>query len=68
MIVIGGFSVIVALVSILFKDYYSLYVELLGFLALGIEATLGVPQAWRNYKNKSTKGLRFVIMIVTHLK
>lgn len=67
MIVIGGFSVIVALVSILFKDY-SLYVELLGFLALGIEATLGVPQAWRNYKNKSTKGLRFVIMIVTHLK
>jgi hypothetical protein len=59
LILIGGFTAISGFVTILFIQY-SLYVELLGFLALGIEAMLGTPQVWRNYINKSTKGLRLV--------
>ena len=34
------------------------YVELLGLLALMTEAMLGVPQFYRNYRNKSTEGMR----------
>lgn len=30
--------------------------ELVGTAALGIEAMLGVPQGWSNYKRKSTEG------------
>lgn len=36
-----------------------LYVELLGFAALLTEASLGVPQLWRNLKQRSTKGMRY---------
>ena len=36
----------------------SVYVELLGFASLLLEACLGVPQLWRNYCNKSTEGMR----------
>ncbi|XP_069758295.1 solute carrier family 66 member 2 isoform X2 [Narcine bancroftii] len=35
-----------------------LFVETVGFLALLIEAMLGVPQLCRNFKNKSTAGMR----------
>lgn len=37
----------------------SVYVELLGFLSLLIEATIGVPQFWRNFQNGSTAGMRY---------
>lgn len=36
----------------------SIYVELLGFASLLLEACLGIPQLWRNYCNKSTEGMR----------
>jgi len=35
-----------------------LYIELLGFLAVFFEAMLGAPQFYRNYQNRSTKGMR----------
>ena len=35
------------------------YVEVLGFLAVFFEAMLGAPQFYRNFKNKSTKGMRY---------
>ena len=35
-----------------------LYVELLGFASLLMEAMLGVPQYWRNFTKKSTEGMR----------
>jgi len=40
-----------------------LYVELIGFLSLAIEATLGVPQLVKNYKNKSTEGLSIALIL-----
>ena len=36
----------------------TVFVELLGFAALLLEACLGVPQLWRNYSNQSTEGMR----------
>ncbi len=39
----------------------SVFVELLGLASLLLEACLGVPQLWRNFTNKSTEGMRFVV-------
>ncbi len=36
------------------------YIETLGFLAVFFEAMLGAPQFYRNFQNKSTKGMRWV--------
>ena len=38
----------------------SVYIELIGFLAVFFEAMLGAPQFYRNFCNKSTAGMRFV--------
>ncbi|CAG8581971.1 8876_t:CDS:2 [Dentiscutata erythropus] len=35
------------------------FVELLGYLALGVECTLPMPQAVQNYKNQSVSGFRY---------
>lgn len=37
---------------------YPLFVETVGFLAVFVEAMLGVPQFLRNHKNKSTRGMK----------
>ena len=42
----------------------SVYVELIGFASLLLEACLGMPQFWRNYSNKSTQGMRCVCVCV----
>jgi uncharacterized protein with PQ loop repeat len=42
---------------------YGWYTELLGTLALGIEALLPVPQALRNYQAKSTAGLSGTMVV-----
>ena len=34
-----------------------LFVETVGFLAVFVEAMLGVPQFWRNWTNGSTQGM-----------
>jgi len=36
----------------------SIFVETVGFLAVFVEAMLGVPQFLRNYKKASTKGMK----------
>ena len=36
---------------------YSPFVETIGFMAVFTEAMLGVPQFYRNFKNKSTYGM-----------
>lgn len=36
----------------------SAFVEIVGFLAVFTEAMLGAPQFIRNFKNKSTEGMR----------
>ena len=40
-----------------------LYVELLGFASLLMEAMLGVPQLWMNFINNSTEGMRYDVIV-----
>ena len=42
----------------------SVFIESLGFLALICEAMLGVPQFYKNFQNRSTKGMRSVLNIL----
>jgi len=51
------FASIGALLMYLFMDI-PVFVEVIGFLAILIEAMLGVPQFLRNSSNKSTVGMR----------
>ncbi|GAA5904493.1 Any1p [Sporobolomyces salmoneus] len=50
--------------SILFLVFHKInfYIELLGFIALGLEATLPIPQLLVNYENKSTAGFRHTVL------
>ncbi|GAA6027533.1 hypothetical protein JCM8097_007909 [Rhodosporidiobolus ruineniae] len=41
---------------------FDAYVQLLGFLALGLEATLPVPQLLTNFSHKSTAGFRLSVL------
>jgi uncharacterized protein with PQ loop repeat len=41
----------------------SLYFEVLGILALGVEATLGVPQFIKNLRRQSTEGLSLPMVV-----
>ncbi|KAK6347136.1 hypothetical protein TWF696_007215 [Orbilia brochopaga] len=47
----------------LFFGSNTLFVSLLGYLALGIEATLPIPQVLANYRNQSCKGFRVSVII-----
>ncbi|KAF3927279.1 hypothetical protein ABW20_dc0110062 [Dactylellina cionopaga] len=40
-----------------------IFISILGYLALGIEATLPIPQVVANYKNQSCKGFRVSVII-----
>ena len=53
------FSAVGGMVTLIFVRF-SLYVELLGFASLLLEACLGLPQLWKNHSNKSTEGMRCV--------
>jgi len=42
----------------------ALFVETLGFLAVLTEATLGVPQLYRNYRHQSTEGMSIKMVLM----
>lgn len=50
------FSVVFGLVTFIFVNN-SIYIELVGFLALFTESMLGMPQLIRNYNKKSIRGM-----------
>uniref|UniRef100_A0A672SRL6 Solute carrier family 66 member 2 n=1 Tax=Sinocyclocheilus grahami TaxID=75366 RepID=A0A672SRL6_SINGR len=56
------FTVLAVYVTYLLLDSV-LFVESLGFLAVFTEAMLGTPQLYCNYQNKSTEGMRFVLLM-----
>lgn len=39
------------------------FVTLIGYMALGIEASLPIPQVIANYQNRSCKGFRFSVIV-----
>jgi solute carrier family 66, member 2 len=54
----ASFTVFTGLLMYLYVDK-PLFVEVIGFLAVFIEAMLGAPQLLKNFYNKSTIGMRF---------
>ncbi|KAI8981860.1 PQ loop repeat-domain-containing protein, partial [Mycotypha africana] len=46
----------------LFLERYAVYVEILGYLSLGIESTLPLPQCISNFKNRSTHGFSSLVL------
>lgn len=56
------FAGAMGIITMLFSRY-PVYLESVGFLAVFTEAMLGIPQFVRNFKNKSTEGMRFVMLL-----
>ncbi|RVD88030.1 uncharacterized protein DFL_002229 [Arthrobotrys flagrans] len=56
------FITIVGILQLLFGSS-AFFVSLLGYLALGIEATLPIPQVIANYRNQSCKGFRVSVIV-----
>ena len=52
-----SFTLTGAIMMYMFCDW-ALFVESVGFLAVFVEAMLGVPQFLRNYRNGSTRGMK----------
>ncbi|CAD6443499.1 2eb1b0fd-69f5-4d67-a225-85da6701a455 [Sclerotinia trifoliorum] len=42
--------------------FYSVYSDAIGYIGLGVEATLPIPQIIANHKSRSCKGFRFSVM------
>ena len=56
------FAGAMGIITMLFSRY-PVYLESVGFMAVFTEAMLGIPQFVRNFKNKSTEGMRFVMLL-----
>ena len=56
-------AVLGSILMYFFLDY-SWFVDTIGFLAVFTEACLGVPQFYRNFKNKSTYGMSLPMVIM----
>ncbi|OUM64457.1 hypothetical protein PIROE2DRAFT_42542, partial [Piromyces sp. E2] len=56
-------SIILIILGYFFNDSYA-YLEIIGFIGISIEAAVPIPQAIRNYKNKSVKGFSKMVLIV----
>lgn len=56
---LAAFTLAASFTTYLFVGYV-LYVEVLGFTSLLIEAMLGMPQFYDNYVSKSTFGMRYL--------
>lgn len=51
------FTIIASVLMYLLIDY-KVFVEIVGFLAVFMEALLGTPQLIKNFRNKCTEGMR----------
>ncbi len=48
------FIISIAVITIVFQVFtFGLYGQIIGYISMSIEATLGLPQLVSNYKNKS---------------
>ena len=55
---------VLASILMFFLIDFSPFVETIGFLAVFTEAMLGVPQFYRNFKNRSTYGMSLQMVIM----
>ncbi|OZJ03496.1 hypothetical protein BZG36_04015 [Bifiguratus adelaidae] len=58
---LGLFTAAFALLYLLLGGY-NWFVELLGFISLGIEATVPMPQWWMNFRRKDVDGFSILIL------
>lgn len=58
---LASFTLFFSIVTAFFEEQ-SMYFEVLGYFALGIEATLGIPQLYKNYQRRSTEGLSITMI------
>ncbi|ORX95422.1 hypothetical protein K493DRAFT_182058, partial [Basidiobolus meristosporus CBS 931.73] len=56
-----AFTGVVAVAYLLFGTFRS-FIDILGYLSMGIEATVPMPQAYFNYRRKSVSGFSIVII------
>jgi uncharacterized protein with PQ loop repeat len=56
------FLIVVVFLTFCFQGH-SLYFEILGYLSLGVESTLGIPQIYKNFKRQSTDGLSLSMVV-----
>ncbi|VDB84846.1 unnamed protein product [Peniophora sp. CBMAI 1063] len=54
---LAGYIVVLTILFLIFGRYDA-FVQVLGFVALGIESTLPFPQLYNNFKNKTLYGFR----------
>jgi len=59
---LGYFTATVGVLQLLFGQS-PLFISIVGFTALGIEATLPIPQVLANHRNRSCKGFRLSVII-----
>lgn len=59
---VGALAFVVGVLSGILIPLSPLYVEMLGYAALMIEATLGLPQLIQNYKKQNTEGFSLVLL------
>lgn len=55
-------GLVMAVLTVIFT-FSTWYFEIVGAIALTIEASLGMPQALKNFKQKSTEGLSNILII-----
>jgi hypothetical protein len=60
-IFLAAFTAITALLYVIFGSF-SVFIEILGAVSLGIEATVPVPQCIANFKARSTHGFSWLIL------
>lgn len=57
------FIVSIAVITIFFQVFtFGFYGQMIGYLSMSIEATLGLPQLISNYRTKSVEGLSFMMI------
>lgn len=56
-----NFTMLCAVVILMLLDS-SVFVEMLGFLAVMFEAMLGLPQLLQNFHNHTTKGMGYITL------
>jgi uncharacterized protein with PQ loop repeat len=56
------FVIVVFFLTFCFEGQ-SLYFEILGYLSLGVESALGIPQFYKNLKRQSTDGLSLSMVV-----
>ncbi|ORX55296.1 hypothetical protein BCR36DRAFT_402915 [Piromyces finnis] len=56
-------SIVLSILGYYFNNSY-VYLEIIGFIGISIEAAVPIPQAIRNYNNKSVKGFSKMVLIV----